>query len=152
MRSGYDFEGTAVFVVGDWGYIVFLAAADRELASSPAHFPFVDSYNSSDDPTCLRNVESIQENPRLSLVHLCAGNHLLHCLGMCLQQSERGRLRYVSSSIGSPNAIQSTNSTLSRFFQWSNLNFLITQVATTCSKYHPRRQIEQFPDLFSGLC
>ena len=103
-----------MFVIGDWGYILFLAAADRELASSPTYFPFVDSYNSSDDPTCLRNVESIQENPRCSLVHLCAGNHLLHCLGRYLQQYEWGRLRYVSGSIGSPNAIQSNNPTLSR--------------------------------------
>ncbi|KAI9456201.1 hypothetical protein HD554DRAFT_2036981 [Boletus coccyginus] len=28
MRLGYSFKGTAVFVVGDWGYILFLAAAD----------------------------------------------------------------------------------------------------------------------------
>jgi len=28
MRSGYCLEGIAVFLVGDWGYLVFLAAAD----------------------------------------------------------------------------------------------------------------------------
>ncbi|KAI9572355.1 hypothetical protein HD554DRAFT_1675194 [Boletus coccyginus] len=28
MRLRYNFKGTAVFVIGDWGYILFLAAAD----------------------------------------------------------------------------------------------------------------------------
>ena len=46
-----------MFVVGDWGYVLFLAAADRELFYSLAWLFSVEFYHSGDDPTRLCVVE-----------------------------------------------------------------------------------------------
>lgn len=94
-RPGHCLEGTALFVVGDWGYLLFLAAADRKLSSSLSYFPSVDLYHSSDDSACSCNVESIQDNPRHPLVHLCLANYRFHCLGRYLWGDP---LRYVPDS------------------------------------------------------
>lgn len=85
--SGYCFEGTAMLVVGDWGYIFFLAAADRESGYHPTYPAFlgVDSYHSGDDPACLRCMEPIQNNHGGPLVLLRAASYHLCCLGRCLQ-------------------------------------------------------------------
>lgn len=36
----YYFEGIAMLLVGDWAYVLFLAAADRELLCSLTWFLF----------------------------------------------------------------------------------------------------------------
>ena len=98
-------KGIALVEIGDWTHILYLAAADRELSCSLVQFLSVDMYDSSDDSTRLCNVESIQDNPLVSLVHSCGANLPLHCLGGCLCQAWGDPLKYVLGSIGSLNAI-----------------------------------------------
>jgi len=73
-------------VIGDWGYMLFLAAADRELPCSLGRPPSVDMHRSSDDSACLCNVESIQDDPQCPVIHLCAADCRHYFLGSCLCQ------------------------------------------------------------------
>lgn len=52
-------EGIAIVGIGDWGYMVFLAAADSELPCFLILFPSLDLRHSSDDSACKRDVGPI---------------------------------------------------------------------------------------------
>ena len=56
-------EGTVIVLAFYWGFTLFIAAADREspLPLAPSRYLFDVNY-SGDGFTCLRDVESIQDN------------------------------------------------------------------------------------------
>ena len=79
MSYGYS-EGTAIYLVANWIFPIFFAAADCELLYFLILFPLTMFLNySGHDPAGLCNVESIQKDPLYPLVHLCTTGYSFPC-------------------------------------------------------------------------
>ena len=66
-------EGTVLYLVVNWSFPIFLAAADCELLHPLISFFLTMLLNySGHDPAGVCNVESIQKDPLFPFVHLCA--------------------------------------------------------------------------------
>jgi hypothetical protein len=70
MRHAYS-KGTEIYLVGEWAFPVFHAAADCELLYFLISFPLIMFSNySGHDPAGVCHVESMQKDPLCPLVYL----------------------------------------------------------------------------------
>jgi hypothetical protein len=91
-------QGTAIYMISAWQFLIFLAAADCELLYPLISFPLTMFLNySGHDHAGVCNVESIQKDPLYPLVHLCPTGCGFLCFCRYLLQSQYLLLRYVLS-------------------------------------------------------
>jgi hypothetical protein len=84
MRHAYS-KGIEIYLVADWAFPIFLAAADCELLYSLISFPLIMFLNDSGyDPASVCHVESIQKDCLCPLVHLFATGYYFPCLSRYL--------------------------------------------------------------------